>query len=323
MLAAFVALISTLLLAPLMLRLGRVLGIQGVDVHKPWRPLVPKTGGLAMVIGASLGIAVVIVGGGGASGLAILLSCLTASIIGLIEDVRGEVDPRLKPALLILASTPILALGSYTPRPVIPFLGRARLYRVYPVMVAAAYPIVCNAANSVDVLNGSLILTSIPFFAMSLIISHLRGDSIIFAVSLILIISMLAVYPYNRYPARVFLGNSGSLFIGAAMASVAIVGRMEIAAIIALLPQIMNEMHVIFSLRGLKSAKSFGKRPIVVEGGRLTASRDKDAPITLLRMLCAGVSVDERRAVYAMASISAFTAALGLLIDLAFIEVAA
>ena len=218
------------------------------------------------------------------------------------------------------ASLPILIFGTFTPRPIIPFLGKTRLYKVYPVMVMAAYPIVCNAVNSVDVLNGSMILSSLPFFAMSLIIFYLRGDYITFALTLIFLISLLVLFPYNKYPARVFIGNSGSLFVGAAMASIAIVGRIEIAAIIALLPQIMNEMHVIFSLGGIKSAKSFEKRPINVEGGYLTAAKDKNAPITLLRMLCANAKVDEKSAVNAMALVSMFTAALGLLTDLVFIE---
>jgi len=320
MLEAFIALVVTFLLAPLMIRLGKILRIQGVDVHKPWRPLIPKTGGLAIVIGVALGVLTMVYVHGDMIGLPILLSCLIASAIGLIEDVKGEINPRLKPFLLVFASLPILVSGAFTPRPVIPFLGKTRLYKVYPLMVMAAYPIVCNAVNSVDVLNGSMILTSLPFFAMSLIIFYLRGDYMVFIIALILLTSLLALYPYNRYPARVFIGNSGSLFVGAAMASIAIVGRLEIAAIIALLPQIMNEMHVIFSLGGIKSAKYVEKRPINVENGFLTASKDKNAPITLLRMLCAEAKVDEKSAVYAMALISIFTAALGLITDLVFIE---
>ncbi|MEM2188410.1 MAG: hypothetical protein QW624_02810 [Nitrososphaerota archaeon] len=316
MLEAVVSGLATFFLAPAAIALGRRLGITGVDVHKPWKPVVPKTGGLAIALGAAAGMLT----GAYISGIRvfapIILSCLIAAAIGFIEDLREEINPRLKPLLLVFASLPILAFEAYYPRPLIPFLGRARLYKVYPVLVMASYPIVCNAVNSVDVLNGSALLTSIPFFIMSAAIFYLRGDYHLLLLSLIFLAAAAAMLPYNMYPAKTFIGNSGSLFLGAGMTSIAVVGSIEVAAIIALIPQIMNEMYVLFSIRGIRSAKGVGKRPVVLEDGALTASRELDAPITLLRMICAGIRVDERRAVYAMALISAFAALLGFLTNL-------
>ena len=313
MLEAIVSGLVTFFLAPAVIMLGRRLEIVGVDVHKPWKPIVPKTGGLAIILGATAGMIL----GAHVSGfqllIPVILSCLVAASIGLIEDLRGEIDPRLKPLLLIFASLPILISGAYSPRPLIPFLGRTRLYRVYPVLVIASYPVLCNAINGLDVLNGSALLTSIPFLIMSSVIFYMRGDLQLLILSLIFLAAAVAMLPYNMYPAKTFIGNSGSLFIGAGITSIAIIGSIEVAAIIALMPQIMNEMDVLFSIRGLKSAKNIGKRPVIVEDGVLTASKDPDAPITLLRMICAGNRIDERRAVYAMTLISAFAALLGFL----------
>lgn len=313
MLEAIVSGLVTFFLAPAVIMLGRRLEIVGVDVHKPWKPIVPKTGGLAIILGTTTGMIL----GAHVSGfqllIPVILSCLVAASIGLIEDLRGEIDPRLKPLLLIFASLPILISGAYSPRPLIPFLGRTRLYKVYPVLVIASYPVVCNAINGLDVLNGSALLTSIPFLIMSSMIFYMRGDFQLLILSLIFLAATVAMLPYNMYPAKTFIGNSGSLFIGAGITSIAIIGGIEVAAIIALMPQIMNEMYVLFSIRGLKSAKNIGKRPVIVEDGVLTASKDPDAPITLLRMICAGNKIDERRAVYAMTLISAFAALLGFL----------
>jgi len=320
MLEVLAAALTTFLSAPLTILLGKRLRIEGVDVHKPRKPIIPKTGGLAIILGSLLGITVSMSLHGWWICAPILAACLIASVVGFIEDVRGEVDPRIKPLLLVFASLPILLLGAYYPRPVVPFLGRTRLYKVYPLLVVAAYPIVCNAVNSLDVLNGSAILTSTPFLLMSVIILYLRGDYPLMMTALVFFATAVALLPYNFYPAKTFIGNSGSLFIGAAITSIAIAGGIEIAAIIALIPQIMNEMYVIFSIRGLKSAKRVEKRPLRIEEGFLTASEDKDSPITLLRMLCAGVKVDERKAVYAMTILSIFAAVLGLLTDVFLIE---
>lgn len=313
MLEAIVSGLITFFLAPAAITLGKQLGIVGVDVHKPWKPIVPKTGGLAIILGAITGMLIGAYMSEIQVFIPIILSCLIAAAIGFIEDLREEIDPRLKPILLVFASLPILAFGAYSPRPLIPFLGRARLYRVYPVLVMASYPVVCNAVNSVDVLNGSVLLTSIPFFTMSAVIFYLQGDLHLLMLSLIFLAATVAMLPYNMYPAKTFIGNSGSLFLGAGMTSIAVVGSIEVTAIIALMPQIMNEMYVLFSIRGIRSAKGVGKRPVMVEDGALIASRDPDAPITLLRMICADTRVDERRAVYVMALISTFAAFLGLL----------
>ncbi|MCX8187914.1 MAG: hypothetical protein N3F65_04820 [Nitrososphaeria archaeon] len=320
MFEALMTFIVTFLTAPLAIKLGLSLRILGVDVHKSWRPIIPKTGGLPLILGTIAGLLLNHVLGGGAFAGVIALSCFIAAIIGFFEDFMEEINPRLKPILLLLPALPILLAGAFTPRPVIPFLGKTRLYNIYPILVLSSYPIVCNAVNSIDVLNGSMALTSIPFFVMSMIIFYVRGDYQLLILSAIFLASLLAFIPYNKYPAKIFPGNSGSLFIGAAITSIAIIGRIEIASIIALLPQIMNEMHIIFSLGGIRSAKKFRVRPLKVEDGLLTASEESDAPITLLRMLCAKARVDERSAVYALMAISIFTSFLGLITDLLFIE---
>ncbi|RLF98956.1 MAG: hypothetical protein DRN49_05060 [Thaumarchaeota archaeon] len=321
MLEALVSFLAVIMATPFMIRLGKRVGMVGVDVHKSSKPIIPKTGGLALILGSSIALLIHMIFNWEFSSLIFLSTGLIAGFIGFLEDLKGELNPKLKPVLLLLASIPILITGSYTPRPVIPFIGRTRLYKVYPILVALAYPITCNAVNSVDVLNGSMIYTSIPFFIMSLIIAYLRGDGFILTMSMICLSILIALIPYNRYPARIFPGNSGSLFIGGLMTSIAIIGRMEVAAIIALLPQIMNEMHVIFSIGGIRSAKEVRSRPVKFIDGFLTASKDRDAPITLVRLLSARAKVSERTMAYMMGTLTMFTAILAILTDILLVEV--
>jgi len=321
MFEALAAFLTVIVITPFMIRFGRRFGIVGVDVHKSSKPIIPKTGGLGLIFGSLIGLLTQMIFNWELSPLIFLSPGLIAGLIGFLEDLKGELNPKLKPILLLLASIPILVTGYYTPRPVIPFIGRTRLYKIYPILVALAYPITCNAVNSVDVLNGSMIYTSIPFFAMSLIIAYIRGDGFILTMSIICLSILVALIPYNRYPARIFLGNSGSLFIGGLMASIAIIGKIEVAAIIALLPQIMNEMHVIFSIGGIRSAKEVKSRPVEFVNGFLTASRDRGAPITLVRLLSAGAKVDERTMAYMMGMLAMFTAILAIFTDLFLVEV--
>ncbi|MEM2016305.1 MAG: hypothetical protein QXF28_01740 [Nitrososphaerota archaeon] len=316
-----VSFILIILLTPLFIRIGRMLNLTGVDIHKPHKPIIPKTGGPALVISVMASITMyLIIQGFSTEVLALIISSLIAALIGFLEDLKGEVNPKIKPLLLVFAGIPILALSVYNPRPVLPFIGVTRLTKIYPILVLASYPVVCNAVNSIDVLNGSVSFTSIAFFTAILAVSIINGLEYPLMISLVMLATLAGFALYNRYPSRIFAGNSGSLFIGAVMASTAIIWRIEVVAIIALLPHIMNEMHVIFSMRGLKSAKQHNSRPILVEEGWITANPDPNAPLTLVRMLSAKVKVREDILVRSISILSLYSAFLAVLTSILFMR---
>lgn len=309
--------ILVMLLTPLFIRIGRRINLTGVDIHKPDKPVVPKTGGPALVISVITSLAIYfIIQGLSIEILALIYSSLVAASIGFIEDLRGEINPKIKPLLLVFAGIPILAMSVYNPRPVLPFIGATRLTKIYPFLILASYPVVCNAVNSIDVLNGSVSFTSIAFFTAILTVSIINGLEYPLMISLIILAVLAGFAIYNKYPSRIFAGNSGSLFIGALMASTAIIWRLEVVAIIALLPHIMNEMHVIFSMRGLKSAKKYGSRPILVEGGLISANPERNAPITLVRMLSAKIRIREDSLVRSISILSFYSAFLAILTNI-------
>lgn len=316
-----VSFILVLLHTPLFIRIGRKINLTGIDIHKPHKPVIPKTGGLALIVSviASLTTYFIILDFS-IEVLALICSSLIAALIGLVEDLKGEINPKIKPLMLVFAGIPILALSVYNPRPVLPFIGATRLTKIYPFLILASYPVVCNAVNSMDVLNGSVSFASIAFFTAILIVSIINRLEYPLTISFVMLAALAGFAIYNKYPSRVFVGNSGTLFIGAVMASTAIIWRIELVAIIALLPHIMNEMHVIFSMRGLKSAKQYNSRPILVEDGLITANPDKNAPLTLVRMLSAKVKVREDSLVRSISILSFYSAFLAVLTNILFMR---
>lgn len=321
LLAATVSFVSVALITPLFMKIGLKTGLVGVDVHKVDRPVVPKSGGPVLLIGALAGLsAYPLAGEFPTEMLALTCSSVIAWIIGLVEDVRAEINPLAKPVMLVLAAAPIIVLSAYSPRLELPFVGSTRLTILYPLLVLASFPIVCNAVNSIDVLNGSLSFTSMAFFSAILAVSVLHQLEFPAAVSSVMLATLAAFTFYNKYPSKIFAGNSGSLFIGAVMTSTAIIGRVEVVAVIALLPQIMNEMYVIFSMRGIRSAKQYNSRPVNIDGGLITANLDRGAPITLVRMLSAGVKVREDSMVKSLAALSFYSAFLAVLTSLLFMR---
>ena len=79
-----------------------------------------------------------------------------------------------------------------------------------------------NAVNFCDGLDGlatglsAVALLAVSAFALSC------GKAEISAVSVILVFSLLGFFPYNRHPAKIYMGDSGSQFLGFAIAMLAI-----------------------------------------------------------------------------------------------------
>lgn len=258
--------------------------LMGVDVHKPDRPHVPKIGGLGFTTAYSVIMVLSLLMGGGLVELALLVSPLIAAGIGFLEDVR-ELHPILKPLLLMIPGVPIILLSAYNPYPVIPIVGGIRITLIYPILILAAYTVVANAINSVDVLNGSLALSTVPILFLLAGISWIEGAANATLACLVLTASLLGFLKFNWFPAKIFGGNGGSNLVAAVITTVAITARLEVVTLVALLPHILNEFLIIVSMGGLKSGKSLVSRPINLVSGLIVASRRLTDPLTLVRLI--------------------------------------
>ncbi len=286
--------------------------LMGVDVHKPDRPRIPKIGGLAFTASYSAAMLLNWLMGGGVVELVLVVSPLIAAAIGFLEDVR-ELNPVVKPLLLLLPGIPVLLLSAYNPYPVIPLVGGIRITLLYPLLVLAAYTVVANAVNSVDVLNGSLVLSTLPVLLLLAAVSWLMGGETPALASLALGASLLGFLRYNWYPARVFSGNVGSNLVAAVITTVAITARIEVITLVALLPHILNEFFIIVSMGGLKSGKAFAARPIRVVRGMIVSSPRLGDPITLVRLITLQNPMGEASVSKRMALLSTYSSILALI----------
>lgn len=96
-----------------------------------------------------------------------------------------------------------------------------------------------NAINFIDGLDGLAAGTSaIALFAI-VVISTVRGDYFFALISLTLVAALLGFLPFNFYPAKVFLGDCGSMFLGFFVASISILGFFKQTALIVFLLPIL------------------------------------------------------------------------------------
>ena len=59
-------------------------------------------------------------------------------------------------------------------------------------------------------------------------------------ISMSMLGTLIAFLYYNKYPAKVFPGDTGTLIIGATIAAIAFIGRVKLIAFIVLLPNIID-----------------------------------------------------------------------------------
>ncbi|MFQ5886727.1 MAG: hypothetical protein ACE5II_05795 [Anaerolineae bacterium] len=309
-----VAFVLTFLSIPPLMRKLRAAGIVGIDVHKLSHPEIPEMGGLAILLGfgGSMLAAMFLLPEYQVVFASVLLSVLVAGAVGVVDDLRG-LGPKEKPLLLILAGLPILALGVYNPFLRLPIVGPTRLFFVYPLLVLIAVSVVANAVNMLDVYNGSMPATCIPVTVVLFTASLLSGDSAGAAMSLGLMSILIAFYWYNRFPAKLFSGNVGSLAVGAALVGIAIGARLEVVALVAMMPHIMNAFHILKSVGGIMEKGQMGARPtVLLEDESLAVNLKAGAPLTLAGLVLAKGPMTESQTVKVFAALAVYSGILAL-----------
>lgn len=124
----------------------------------------------------------------------------------------------------------------------------------------------------------------------------------------------IAFHLFNRYPAKVFDGDSGSLSLGAMYGAVAFVGGVELAAVVAVIPAIINSFYILASVKRLVEHREIGTRPTYLgDDGKLHATPLAQAPMTLVRMLLLDGALTEREVVKRVLILTAFAALLSVL----------
>jgi len=313
--------IITLLLIPSVSKFMFEHGIIGIDVHKLDRPKIPELCGITIVIGVTVSAIIfsLFYPEQNMWILAFVSSTLIAAIVGILDRIT-KIGPRLKPVLVALGAIPIIFLAVYNPYPEFPFIGATRLTIIYPLLIPIALAVTANSVNMLDVFNGSMTGTcSIAIFGM-IICMLMMGRVDAAALAAGLLGSLLAFHIFNKYPAKVFAGDVGSLFIGASIGVLAIYGRIEVAAITAMMPHIMNAFYGLATVGRLYERKEISTRPIrVLEDGRLEVNKDSKAPITLARMILAQRPLKEFEVTRRMFILSAVSAILAVLTQLLII----
>lgn len=313
--------LTTFLTMPKLIKYLKSRGITGIDVHKPDKPEIAEMGGIGIILGITIGTitSIIMLPKATPTLIAYLSTILLTALIGLIDDLY-TLKAKIKTALTIFTFTPILVMGLTFPRqirlgrPILPFLGRLRLTIAYWLLLPFTIAVPANAVNMMDtyngVMSGSCVMISISLLISSLILGKPHAA----LMSAILLGTLIAYYWYNKYPARVFSGDIGSLSVGAAIGAISVIGGLEIVGVTALMPFIMNAFYSLSSLGGLLERHEIKERPVIVdENGVLRANLNSKAPSTLANLLLLKGPATEVELIKAYLTLSAISSILAII----------
>jgi len=245
--------------------------------------------------------------------IAIMATTGLAFLVGLVDD-KKVMGGWFKPVALAAAALPILLLGVYDSNLAFPLFGEVRIPLLYFPIVIFMIVITGNTVNSIDVLNGVASgFMTIASFSLTISLLILQNYEIAIA-SLPLGFVSLAFYKYHKFPSKIFPGDSGALALGAMYGTIAIVGDVEIIAAIALLPAIFNSFLFLSSMKRIMEHREIKSKPVTKnEDFKLKATNEKDAPVTLVRLIVASKPLTEKEVGFMIFRLALFSGILAII----------
>ncbi len=272
-LALFVAGVLSFLATPLVKHLAMRVG--AMDVPKDNRRMhsipIPRMGGLAIFIGFLLSVLVF------SQGLdqnfrSILLGAIVIVILGVFDD-KYALGAKLKLVVQLIAAAIVVFYGNVRIDRITNPFGSS-LYSYWDLGILA-YPItiiwivaITKAVNFIDGLDGLACGVSCISSLNLLVIAILVSDTKVAIIMAALTGACLGFVPYNFNPAKIFMGDTGSTFLGFMLATVSIQGLFKAyAAISFIVPFLLLGLPIFDICFAVIRRIASGKSPMEADRG--------------------------------------------------------
>lgn len=274
--------------------------IVGKDIHKSWKPVVAEMGGFGILFGFIIGMF---------SGIymhdilafplvVVLVVILLVGIIGIVDDLL-VLSSKEKFFLLFLAGLPLIWAAP-------PNVGL-----LYLITIPIALSIGSNLTNMLAGLNGIESGLGVISMTSLTIACVILGKYDVTIISMSMLGALIAFLYFNRYPAKIFPGDTGTLIIGAAIVSIAFIGRVKLIALIVLMPNIIDAALKFFSA-GVMERQQFKPTQLDEDGNLI---RPEQGFKSLIRLVLRR-PISEKNAVKIIWGIGIFFGVLGIIVAL-------
>jgi UDP-GlcNAc:undecaprenyl-phosphate GlcNAc-1-phosphate transferase len=300
------AIAFNIVFTPVIRRLSFRLGTVALPREDRWhKKPTPTLGGVGIFISFSLALVIsyFVIGANQTWQWSFLTGSVLLFILGLYDEFR-PLSPIAKFVGQILAATLVIALG-YTSTFFSPRISNAILAQIPNILFTYVWLVgITNAINLLDNMDG---LAGGISLITALILGYFfwnSGNITLLWISLALGGSILGFLIYNFPPAKIFMGDSGSLFIGFSLAGLAIAQQQQASNVFAVIgvPTLIFLLPILDTSLVMITRLMRGQSPI--QGGRDHTSH---------RLIAFGLS--ERQALLVLYGIALFSAIMAAFLE--------
>jgi len=243
LLASIVAAVITLLLVPRVATLaGRLGAVDEPGGRKDHTRPIPRLGGIAIVAGTVLGcLAAALYSPSEALGrlstgqfMVFLGSLSVIFFLGVLDDLRAVSAPT-KFAVQFIAALSLVASGWSFHELRLPLFGNVELGVLAPIVSVLWIVGITNAINLFDGIDGLASGISAIIASSFLVLALMQGHSTTVLVSAALVGACVGFLRHNWAPAKIFMGDSGSLTLGFALAALSLHSALKASTAVAVL----------------------------------------------------------------------------------------
>jgi len=236
------AMLTAVLATPAIARLARAWGaVDAPGIRKIHRKAIPRIGGTAIVLAMLVGMIPACVLDGGTSQalretadrlVVLFATSLLVFLLGFIDDIRG-VRARVKLLVQVLAAVVLCLFGIRIEQAALGWRTVELGWFAWPLTVLWVVGIT-NAVNLIDGLDGLAAGICTVACGVILILSVYSNHVVMAILMLSLLGSLTGFLIFNFNPARVFMGDCGSMFLGFLLAASSVMCATQSQTIVGL-----------------------------------------------------------------------------------------
>ena len=265
--AFVIALIATYICTPLVRTLAVKIGaIDAPDARKVHQVSIPRLGGLAIYIGYMVSLLYSVKDISSVKGL--LIGSVILVAVGIWDDVK-QIGPKTKLLGQIVAA---LMLPIFDNAIHFISIGDHMLYLEYLSIPLTVFWIVgfTNIVNLIDGLDGLAAGISLIACIAICIVTLQMGQVDLACITLALAGAACGFLRYNFNPAKIFMGDTGSMLLGYTMAAISVMGSVKTAATVGLVvPVIVLGLPILDTLFAIVRRRINGRPVFQPDKGHL------------------------------------------------------
>ncbi len=232
-----VSFVMAILITPLVRRFAYLIGaVDHPNARKVHMRPMPRIGGLAIFISFLIGYALLLPAS--RYNDAILIGAVVIILTGLIDD-RFQLSARVKLMGQMIATVVVLHSGMRIEMINLPFDQQLYLGS-WSIPVTVLWLIgITNAINLIDGLDGLAAGVSSIALGTIALLAIIQGNVYLTMMALLLLASTLGFLVHNFYPAKIFMGDTGALFLGYMLAVFSLIGFKNVTLFSLVVPVLL------------------------------------------------------------------------------------